>query len=246
VINDYKTNKNLPPEQKQDYIEQQTLYGLWIQQKYGKYFKNIKARLHYLHFDITDEREITDEVLVPIVEKYSSIIQWVEHKKFAYNMGDKRAFEPVQNEYCKYCEYMTICPLRAHLKYDDEVIWGELGEKTVKHLVDEYVQFAKKESESKAQKELIKDMLVEYLEKKWFLKLFGNTYKISASQWESISIKDKDLLVNKLQELGILNEALDIDRFKVQKLVKEWKLDTTKLDWSVEKKPSWTLRWSQI
>lgn len=246
VINDYKTNKNLPPEQKQDYIEQQTLYGLWIQQKYGKYFKNIKARLHYLHFDITDEREITDEVLVPIVEKYSSIIQWVEHKKFAYNMGDKRAFEPVQNEYCKYCEYMSICPLWAHMKYDDEVIWGELWEKTVKHLVDEYVQFAKKESESKAQKELIKDMLVEYLEKKWFLKLFGNTYKISASQWESISIKDKDLLVNKLQELGILNEALDIDRFKVQKLVKEWKLDTTKLDWSVEKKPSWILRWSQI
>jgi len=28
IINDYKTNKNLPPEQKQDYIEQQTLYGL--------------------------------------------------------------------------------------------------------------------------------------------------------------------------------------------------------------------------
>ena len=246
IINDYKTNKNLPPEQKQDYIEQQTLYGLWIQQKYGKYFKNIKARLHYLHFDITDEREITDEVLAPIVEKYSNIIEWVEHKKFAYNMGDKRAFEPIQNEYCKYCEYMTICPLRAHMKYDDEVIWGELGEKTVKHLVDEYVQFSKQESESKAQKELLKDMLVEYLEKKWLLKLFGNTYKISASQWESISIKDKDLLVNKLQELGILNEALDIDRFKVQKLVKEWKLDTTKLDWSVEKKSSWTLRWSKL
>ncbi|MDD3262258.1 MAG: PD-(D/E)XK nuclease family protein [Candidatus Absconditabacteria bacterium] len=246
IINDYKTNKNLPPEQKQEYIEQQTLYGLGIQQKYGKYLKNIKARLHYLHFDITDEREITDEVLAPIVEKYSSIIEGVEHKKFAYNMGNKRAFEPIQNEYCKYCEYMTICPLRAHMKYDDEVIGGELGEKTVKHLVDEYVQFSKQESESKAQKELLKDMLVEYLEKKGFLKLFGNTYKISASQGESISIKDKDLLLTKLQELGILNEALDIDRFKVQKLVKEGKLDTTKLDGSVEKKPSRTLRGSKL
>jgi hypothetical protein len=36
----------------------------------------------------------------------------------------------------------------------------------VKGLVDEYVQFAKQESEAKAQKELLKDMLVEYLEKK--------------------------------------------------------------------------------
>lgn len=246
VINDYKTNKNLPPEQKQEYTEQLTLYGLALQQKYGKYFKQIKARLHYLHFDITDEREVTDDVLATVVQKYSSIIEWVEHKKFAYNMGDKRAFEPIQNEYCKYCEYMTICPLRAHLKYDDEVIWGELGEKTVKGLVDEYVQFAKQESEAKAQKELLKDILVEYLEKKGFLKLFGNAYKISASQGENVSIKDKDMLVTKLQELGILNETLDIDRFKLQKLIKDGKIDISKLNWSAEKNASWTLRWSQI
>lgn len=246
VINDYKTNKNLPLEQKQEYTEQLTLYGLALQQKYGKYFKQIKARLHYLHFDITDEREITDDVLATVVQKYSSIIEWVEHKKFAYNMGDKRAFEPIQNEYCKYCEYMSICPLRAHMKYDDEVIWGELWEKTVKGLVDEYVQFAKQESEAKAQKELLKDMLVEYLEKKWLLKLFGNTYKISASQGENISIKDKDTLVKKLTELGILDQTIDIDRFKVQKLVKDGNLDISKLDWSVEKSASWTLRGSEL
>jgi hypothetical protein len=184
--------------------------------------------------------------LATVVQKYSSIIEWVEHKKFAYNMGDKRAFEPVQNEYCKYCEYMSICPLRAHMKYDDEIIWGELGAKTVKGLVDEYVQFAKQESEAKAQKELLKDILVEYLEKKELLKLFWNAYKISASQGENVSIKDKDMLVTKLQELGILNETLDIDRFKLQKLIKDGKIDISKLNWSAEKNASWTLRWSQI
>lgn len=81
-------------------------------------------------------------------------------------MGDKKAFEPIQNEYCKYCEYISICPLRAHLKFDDEVVGGELGEKTIKGLVDEYVMLGKQESEAKAQKEMLKDMLVEYLEKK--------------------------------------------------------------------------------
>ncbi len=246
VINDYKTNKNLPPEQKQEYTEQLTLYGLALQQKYGKYFKQIKARLHYLHFDITDEREVTEDVLATVVQKYSSIIEKVEHKKFAYNMGDKRAFEPIQNEYCKYCEYMSICPLRAHMKYDDELLWGELGAKTVKGLIDEYVQFAKQESEAKAQKELLKDMLVEYLEKKWLLKLFWNTYKISASQGENVSIKDKEILMKKLTELGMLDQTMDIDRFKVQKLVKEGKLDPSKLDWSVEKSASRTLRGSEI
>jgi len=100
----------------------------------------------------------------------------------------------------------------------------------VKGLVDEYVQFAKQESEAKSQKELLKDMLVEYLEKKELLKLFGNTYKISASQSENVSIKDKEILKSKLQELGILDQTMEIDRFKLQKLVKDGKLDLDKLN----------------
>ena len=63
IINDYKTNKSLPPEQKQEYMDQLTLYGLAIQQHYGKYLQHIKARLHFLHFDVEDEREITQERL---------------------------------------------------------------------------------------------------------------------------------------------------------------------------------------
>jgi len=50
VINDYKTNKNLPPENDHKYQEQLNLYALGVQQKYGKYFKKMKARLHFLHF----------------------------------------------------------------------------------------------------------------------------------------------------------------------------------------------------
>jgi hypothetical protein len=37
-------------------------------------------------------------------------------------MGDKKAFMPCENNYCKWCEYQSICPLWAHLKYDDEVV----------------------------------------------------------------------------------------------------------------------------
>ena len=245
VINDYKTNKNLPPEQKEDYMEQLTLYGLGIQQKYAKYFTHIKARLHYLHFDITDEREITPERLATVVEKYAGLIDQIEDKKFHYNMGDKKIFAPQQNEYCKYCEYMSICPLRAHMKYDDEIVWWELGEKTIKGLVDEYVELSKTESESKQQKENIKDILVDYLEKKWLLKLFWTTGKISASQLSNISIKDKDKLREVLDKLGLLNEAMEIDRFKVQKFVKEGKLPIEKTEGSIEKNDTRVLRGSE-
>ncbi len=103
-----------------------------MQQNYAKYFKTLKARLHYLHFDLMDEREITPERLATVTKKYADTITDIEAKKFAYNMGDRHAFPPIQNAYCKYCEYFSLCPLRAHMKFEDEVVGGELGEKTVK------------------------------------------------------------------------------------------------------------------
>ena len=242
IINDYKTGKRLPPEQKEEYVEQLTLYGLGVQQKYAKYFKNLKARLFYLHFDLVDEREITDTNIQAVVKKYSDLIEQVEHKKFSYNMWDKKSFEPIQGPQCDYCEYRSICPLRAHLKYDDEVVWGELGEKTIKWLVDEYVTLARTESDAKWNKEAIKEILVDYLEKKWLLKLFGTTGKISASQLSNVSIKDKEKLREVLWKLWLLDEAMEIDRFKVQKFVKEGKLPIEKAEWSIEKNESRSLR----
>lgn len=242
VINDYKTNKNLPPESKEEYREQLTLYGLWVQQNYAKYFKNIKARLHYLHFDLMDEREITPELLTTVTKKYADTITDIEAKKFAYNMWDKKCFEPKENNFCKYCEYYSLCPLWAHLKFDDEVVGWELGEKTVKGLVDEYVNLSKQESQAKHDKDLIKVLLIEYLEQHDLLKLFGTTGKISASKAENISIEDKEKVKNILGELGLLNEAMELDRFKVQKLVKENKLSLDKLGDAAVRTTSRTLR----
>jgi hypothetical protein len=176
------------------------------------------------------------------VKKYSDLIEKVEHKKFSYNMWDKKSFEPVQSNNCSYCEYQSICPLRAHLKYDDEVVWWELGEKTIKWLVDEYVTLARAESDAKGQKETIKEILVDYLQKHDLLKLFGNTGKISASQLSNISIKDKIKLREVLWTLGLLDEAMEIDRFAVQRFVKEGKLPIEKADWSIEKNESRSLR----
>ena len=242
VINDYKTNKNLPPESKEEYREQLTLYGLWVQQNYAKYFKNIKARLHYLHFDLMDEREITNDLLATVTKKYADTIAEIEAKKFAYNMGDKKCFEPKENNFCRYCEYYSLCPLFAHLKFDDEVVGGELGEKTVKGLVDEYVELSKQESQAKRDKDLIKNILIEYLEEHDLLKLFGNTGKISASKMENISVEDKEKVKQILQELWVLNEAMELDRFKLQKLVKENKVSLDQLGDAAVKTISRTLR----
>ena len=151
IINDYKTNKNLPPEQKDEYREQLTLYAQGIRQKYGKYFKNIKARLHYLHFWLVDEREITNENLDTILQKYKSLISEIETARFDHNMGVANAFPTNQNPYCKYCEYQMLCPLWKHLHYGAETInAGELGEQTIASLVDQYAQLSSQISQGTA------------------------------------------------------------------------------------------------
>ena len=163
TINDYKTNKNLPPEQKDEYREQLTLYAQGIRQKYGKYFKNIKARLHYLHFWLGDEREITDENLDPILQKYKNLISKIETARFDHNMGVENAFPTNQNPYCKYCEYQMLCPLWKHLHYGAETInAGELGEQTIASLVDQYAQLSSQISQDTKQKDFLKELLVAY------------------------------------------------------------------------------------
>jgi len=86
VINDYKTSKNLPSEEKDQYIEQLTLYWLWIQQKYAKYFKKLKAKLYFLHFNIEDEWDITEEKIEEVKNKYLNIIWEIEQNRVQYLM----------------------------------------------------------------------------------------------------------------------------------------------------------------
>jgi RecB family exonuclease len=246
VINDYKTNKNLPSQEKEQYFEQLSLYALGVSQKYAKYYSKIKARLFYLHFDIVDQWEVTPEIIDRVKNKYIALIDQIEHKKFAYNMGDKKSFECKESNLCKYCEYMSICPLWTHMKFDDEVIAGDLGEKTIKGLVDEYGDLNKIESESKAQKENIKEILIDYAYKHGLEKLFGNQSKLSISQTEHMSIQDKEVLKAILDQLGVLDQAMELDRFKLMKLVKQGRIDENKLGWSAEKKISWSLRSSKL
>lgn len=246
IINDYKTNKNLPPEQKDEYREQLTLYAQGIRQKYGKYFKNIKARLHYLHFWLVDEREITNENLDPILQKYKNLISEIETARFDHNMGVENAFPTNQNPYCKYCEYQMLCPLRKHLHYGAETInAGELGEQTIASLVDQYAQLSSQISQDTKQKDFLKELLVAYASEHDFEQLFWSETKLGVSKSQTFSAKDKLALQKLLSELGILDEYSDIPYYKIAALVKDKKLTPDQVLTYLDTKDSRTLRASK-
>lgn len=221
VIHDYKTNMSLPAQDKDQYTEQLTLYALGVQEKYGKYHPHIQATLHYLHFGMQDTWTITPELLERVTTKYRGVMEQIEHAKFSYNMGDTQAFPPVQNIGCKYCEYQSICPLWAHLKREDSVVGSELGETTIKSLVDEYVKLSKQEKKAEKNREVIKQILIQYARTNGLQKLFGHTARVSMSQQDNVRILEPDPLTVYLQEKGVLDQALALDRHKIMQLIKK-------------------------
>ena len=245
IINDYKTNKNLPPEDKDDYREQLTLYALWVKQKYWKYLKNIKAKLHFLHFDELDERDITNEVLEPIVDKYSKLIDEIEKAKARYAESfnsDKQAFPTQANNFCRFCEYQNLCPLFMHMNYGDEVVsWWELWETTIKKLVDKYVDISKQANELTKEKDSIKDILIEYASEKNFEQLYWNQSALWMSKWTNYTAKDKNAFIDYLKKEWLFDKAADVPYNKINNLVKDWDLPQDAIDEYLEWKESWKL-----
>ena len=242
IINDYKTNKKLPPEWDDEYREQLTLYAYWVQQKYWKYLNNIKARILYLHFDITDEWTIAQEAIDSVVLKYTSAINNIESSRFDYNMWVKNAFPTNQNAYCKYCEYQNVCPLWQHLNIEDEVInWWELWDTTIKKLIDQYAEYSQKATEANKEKEAIKEIIIEYAQKKELEQLFWEKYKLSVSKTDNYSAKDIEELKLLLQKKNLMDEAIDIPYYKLNALVKDQKLSQDEIKKYLNKKDSWRL-----
>lgn len=242
IINDYKTNKKLPPEWDDEYREQLTLYAYGVQQKYWKYLKNIKARILYLHFDITDEWEVTQEAIDNTVLKYTKDIDKIESSRFDYNMWVRNAFPTNQNAYCKYCEYQNVCPLRQHLNMEDEnITWGDLWETTIKKLVDLYAEYSQKATEANKEKEAIKEIIIDYAEQKGFEQIFWDKYKLTVSKADNYSAKDIEVLKTFLEEKNLINDAMDIPYYKINALVKDQKLSADEIKKYLNKKDSWRL-----
>lgn len=248
IINDYKTNKNLPTEEKDQYIEQLTLYWLWIQQKYAKYFKNLKAKLYFLHFDIEDERDITPEKLNEIRNKYVNIIREIEQNKVQYAMWCKKTFETNQSPLCAWCDFQSICPLFTAINSDEDVEW-ELSDKSITALVDEFVEISDKISELERQKEWIKSIFQKYVmkkdsndEKSDYI-LSWSEYNVKVTKSFKMNVIDKEKFLQKIKDLWLFEEYADISWQNVNNLfLKSWKVKLSDFMWAVEQDVAFSIR----
>lgn len=241
IINDYKTNKRLPTENKESMKEQLTFYGIGVKEKYGKYFKKMKAKLYFLHFDIEDTWEITDGLLQEVTEKYRWLVKEIEAKKSKFIAGDKDVFEVTETPLCRFCEYVSICPLFSHITSDGEAL-DDISPATIRILIDEYNESATREKEAKKEKDGIKKVLIAFAKKNNFKKLYGKTCSISVSSRVNYSAIDKEELKELLEEKWFIDKVLDLNFPKLNKLIKGNEIDVESLGNTIKKSDITMLR----
>ena len=223
IISDYKTNKKLPTQDKDGYIEQLTMYGIGINQKYGKYFEQLKAKLYFLHFDIEDERDLTKERMDLVADKYINLIKEIDAAKWSYALGNKKIFPAQQSPLCNYCDYQTMCPLFNYINTDEEVV-SSLSDKTITALVDDFATIKTQLSELEKQEEGLKNIFLEYIKTKdpdntkgdYLIK--GTTQDVKISTTPKFTVMDKETFIAKIKQLGLFDKYADIARQKVNDL----------------------------
>jgi hypothetical protein len=251
IIVDYKTDKSIAPLSTfaESYQQQLTSYAIWVGQQYAHIAKKVEGKLIYLRLQQEITREITHEMLQQTIQKIEEKIAVIETTLFEYNMGNQEAFQPTEGTQCRRCAYQIFCPLWKHKFQDDEVLITEIGETSIKKLIDNFYHLSaqKKEVEEKMQE--IKTFLEEYVQahrdegRKY---LYGNEaqlrvdykdeYKAKADQseglkqflleqqlWDllSMTVKAKELTKFLQAHPEILRQLSDLIEFQ-QKVIVGW------------------------
>ena len=100
-IHDYKTAKNIPPQDKIDTDRQLALYSIAIKQLYGE-DKKVLLTWHYLSHNTRIDSRRTDQQLTQLKQDIINLIKEIE---------STTDFPPKESVLCSWCEFKEICPI---------------------------------------------------------------------------------------------------------------------------------------
>ena len=123
---------------------------------------------------------------------------------------------------------------------DDELLSTELGEKTIRTLVDDYAVVQKKIAQLEKEKKTIAQALLDYASDKQIDKLYGNEWKTSIQSRRYRSVKEdaERLLRQYAKEHGIVDELVKTDTNALAKLIDAGTIDLTQVQARVDSKLS--------
>lgn len=225
ILIDYKTSKQLEPDDADTHRQQLTLYALGMKQKYGKKFSQIDCCLIYVHLEKEILWTVQEEDLNNVKNRYRENAQSIDNAKDRYEKEptNDEIFPAILGRHCNYCPFQMICPKWKHQFMDDEVMSTDLWEKTIKSLIDEYSILAKKCNELEKEKKTIAQILLDYADTKQVEKLYWNERQTAVQSrvfWWVLPDSERALR-QYAKEMNIIDELLKTDTNALAKLIKE-------------------------
>ena len=88
---------------------------------------------------------------------------------------------------------------------------------------------------------MIREMLIEYADAKWFEQLFWEEDKVKVSKWINYSIKDKEAIKQYAINNWIFTEVWEVNKTKFVEKVKNWEISEEDTKALLDEKDSYTV-----
>ena len=190
---DYKTGRQMLRPQDPAFYFQMGLYQLAVAAAYPQ-LEKIELVQCYLRKDEEVRYQMTPEELDGLQEAVRlAVLETIE----AERMDD---FPPVESGLCNYCDYFDLCPAKRHKRLLSDLERSGGDELTVaeraSQKAERYLELDQKEKEFKAEKNVLKDELVDLARELDATKLTALSGEIN------IRLKQEQKFVTKTDDAG--------------------------------------------
>lgn len=201
-IHDYKTSNTLMTQDKADGDRQLALYQLAVSEMFPD-AREVTLVWHYLAFDQEVRSTRSREQLDGLREEVLAAVREIERQT---------SFPTRTSTLCGWCDYRSACPAHVHELATAELPPDQFAGEPGVVLVDRYMDVSRRIDELSAEREALKQAIVDRAAAEGLERLVGSDASIKVFTYESASLPDaRDPRRAELEE--VLRDAGLWDRF---------------------------------
>jgi RecB family exonuclease len=206
-IIDYKTSKNLPPQEVVNNDLQLAIYQMGTQSRWPTLNKPIKLSLYFLKHGIKLSSVRTPEQIKQVKERLLDLVKEIKTSDF----------NPTPTPLCGWCGYQQECPMFKH-KFKQEK-----SEIHINEVIKEYYEL-KEESKKTTQKVAeLQKLINQYCDEQKIERVFSNPENAGDNITITRTVQkrydyDADKIKSVLEPLNKWAEIISIDSAKLKKL----------------------------
>jgi len=181
-IHDYKTSAYLQSQKDIDNDRQLGLYHIGVQKRWPD-IKNIKLIWHYLAFDRELVSVRSEEKIAELVGETIRLIDEIESAE---------KFLPRESDFCDWCEYPDLCPVRKHFYTVEALPVNEYMSEPGVVLVNKYAELKEKAGEVNEEMAKVKEALIDYARREGVTVIKGSNRKVRVKFDEKLKFPGKN------------------------------------------------------